>query len=105
MGYIPGRLFKKFVSTVDASYARLPMVDATPISADVKIGSNWKTILAGGMGAGAKGVFVLDITDPTALSSASVVLEFTDLDDPDIGYVTSPPAVVRLTSRSGCRET
>ena len=100
MGYVPGRLFNRFAQTPNPSFSRVPMVDATPLAADVKIGSNWKTALIGGMGSGAKGVYALDITDPTSLSSSSILWEFSDIDDADLGYITSPPAVVRLLDGS-----
>jgi type IV pilus assembly protein PilY1 len=39
-------------------------VDGTPETADVQIGGAWKTILVGGLNAGGRGYYALDITDP-----------------------------------------
>ncbi|MBI1890158.1 MAG: PQQ-binding-like beta-propeller repeat protein [Burkholderiales bacterium] len=41
-------------------------VDGSPETADVQIGGSWKTILVGGLNAGGRGYYALDITDPAA---------------------------------------
>ena len=59
-------------------------VDGSPMSGDIDLGMapgsndndtshtpNWRTLLVGTMGAGGKGYFVLDITDPSAFSEAN----------------------------------
>ena len=46
-------------------------VDASPNAQRVKISGVDKTILVGGVGAGGKGLYALDITDPTADSEAA----------------------------------
>ena len=72
---------------------RSPTVDASPAVGDVKIGSNWKTVLVGGLGAGGKGVYALDVTTP---STQSVLWEFTEDDDVNVGQVVSTPLIGRL---------
>jgi type IV pilus assembly protein PilY1 len=50
---------------------------------------------------GAQGVYALDITNPGAVSASSTqaealaLWEFTDKDDPDLGYTYGKPAIVR----------
>ena len=39
-------------------------VDGSPVVADIYTGGAWKTILVGGLNAGGKGYYALDITDP-----------------------------------------
>lgn len=50
----------------------------------------------------AQGLYALDITDPTNITennASSVVLwEFTDEDDPDLGYTFSKPIIVRMAN-------
>ncbi|MFG5777951.1 pilus assembly protein [Comamonas sp. J-3] len=45
-------------------------VDGSPMTGDVNLGSagsaNWRTLLVGTLGAGGKGYFVLDVTDPAS---------------------------------------
>jgi type IV pilus assembly protein PilY1 len=71
-------------------------------------GTTWRTILVGGIGAGGRSVYALDVTDPiappppflsrdTEATAASKVLwEFTDKDHPlDLGYVFDAPTLVK----------
>ena len=53
----------------------------------------------GSHGAGAKGIFVLDVTDLSGLGPSSVLAERSALDDDDLGHVFSAPEVGRLGSK------
>ncbi|WP_075186690.1 pilus assembly protein [Teredinibacter haidensis] len=83
----------------DTDYSHMPYVDSTPSTADVFVDGSWKTYLAGGLGAGGKAVYVLDITDPAAilsedsLASKVVVTEFADK---YLGYTFSRPRIGKL---------
>lgn len=51
-------------------------VDGSPMTGDIKVSSgatasSWRTMLVGTLGAGGKGYFVLDVTNPSAFSEAS----------------------------------
>ncbi len=70
----------------------------------------WHSVLVGGFGAGAQGVYALDVTDPTPeLASDLVLWEFTDasgsdsddgsLDGRDLGYILAPPAIVQIDGK------
>lgn len=52
----------------------------------------WSTVLIGSMRQGGQGYFALDITNPESFSADSVLWEFTDKDDPDLGLTYSKPA-------------
>ncbi len=58
---------------------------------------DWRTIIVGGGRAGAKGVFALDVTDPSGFSEANaekvVLWEFSGQDDARMGYVTQAPII------------
>lgn len=65
----------------------------------------WHTILIGGTRGGVKkGIFALDVTDPTTITEANaankVLWEFTNSDDADLGHTYSRPTVV-LTNAVG----
>lgn len=56
-------------------------VDGTPVSGDVDFkktegatgpGTDWRTILVGGLGKGGRGYYALNVTDPTAADEAAV---------------------------------
>lgn len=60
--------------------------------------ASWRSVLIGGARTGAKGLFALDVTDPENMSAESSVLwEFTDDDDPRLGYITQPPVIALAT--------
>lgn len=71
-------------------------VNASPSVAEAQVGSDWKTVLVGGTGAGGRGVFALDVTDPTQFSASKVMWEFTSADDIDLGYVVGRPQVLKF---------
>lgn len=88
----------------DPDYQHRYYVDLTPNVADVSIrgpGSSpeaWRSVLVGGARAGGRGLFALDVTDPTSFSegnaSSMALWEFTADDDNRLGYLTEPPLVV-----------
>lgn len=63
-------------------------VDGSPMTGDVDLGTptatpatyvpNWRTVLVGTMGAGGKGYFVLDVTNPSASDTPTGVPGFTE---------------------------
>ena len=63
-------------------------------------GNDWRTILVGGLGAGGRAVYALDVTNPVAVtdteanvaSSGRVLWEFTDA---NLGYVYDAPTLVK----------
>ncbi|MEO8121277.1 MAG: PilC/PilY family type IV pilus protein, partial [Rhodoferax sp.] len=72
-----------------------PYVDGSPFTADVMVGTDWKTYAFSTLGRGGKGLFALDVTNVTLLSSAEsnaqsiFKWQFTSDDDPDLGYVVN----------------
>jgi len=60
----------------------------------------WRTVLIGGARAGAKGIFALDVTDPSAFSEGNagkhVLWEFTAEDDDRLGYLVEPPEIALM---------
>jgi type IV pilus assembly protein PilY1 len=63
-------------------------------------GNDWRTLLVGGLGAGGRSIYALDVTTPVALadsealiaSSGRVLWEFTD---DNLGYVFDAPTLVK----------
>ncbi|MET0535883.1 MAG: PilC/PilY family type IV pilus protein, partial [Steroidobacter sp.] len=56
----------------------------------------WRTVLVGGLNKGGQGVYAIDVTNPTSVSAASVLWEFTDANDADLGFTYSQPTIVKL---------
>ncbi len=94
--YLPDNLMtddfsRNITNLLDFNYQHKYFVDLTPAVNDIYFdsdgvgGKEWRTVLIGGHGAGAKAYFALDVTDPTQLTEASagnvVLWEFTEADD------------------------
>ncbi|KAE8544244.1 pilus assembly protein [Marinobacter nauticus] len=107
MAYIPSFVYSTSAGSglnylSDPGYQHRFYVDLSPAVADVYIGdangtgAAWKTALIGGLRSGGRGLFALDVTDPsqfdgTATAADSLVLwEFSH---PDLGYITEPPLI------------
>lgn len=110
LAYIPKEITTKLnILTAKGYGSTLPheyFVDGSPMVADAKVGSNWKTVLAGGLNLGGQGVYALDISNPTNFSESitdsqkTVLWEFTDEDDSDLGYTFLDPTISTLTKQS-----
>lgn len=69
--YIPSSVFNKLPSLTALGYQHSFTVDGTPMTGDVQQNSTtWRTILVGGLGAGGKGYYALNITDQNSFSTA-----------------------------------
>jgi type IV pilus assembly protein PilY1 len=55
----------------DKDYQHRYYVDGSPMTGDIKDDNTWKTLLVGSLGAGGKGYFVLNVTNPAGFSTAS----------------------------------
>ena len=94
--YIPSWMGPNLSALTSTGYKLLHQsyVDATPVVAEAEVGTagtsaDWKTVLVSGTGGGGQGVFALDVTNPAAFSASKVMWEFTNHNDPDMGYVLS----------------
>ncbi len=95
--YIPHVLLPALSQLTDPAYRHRAYVDASAGQGEAFIGGQWRSVLASGMGMGARGVFALDITDPASFDSGMNALwEFTDADDAAMGHVRTTPLVARL---------
>ncbi len=99
--YVPSPLYGRLAELSKPAYTHRFFVDATPVMGDARFDGDWHTLLAGGLGKGGQGIYLLDITDPTSYASeptaaANVLWEFTDRDDADLGYTYGRPAITRM---------
>ena len=95
--YVPNMIFRNLKDLTNPGYQHRAYVDGGIAVSEAKVGSNWKTVLASTMGAGAQGVFALDVSDPQNFSATEGALwEFTDADDPDMGNMYSPPVIAKF---------
>lgn len=105
LAYVPQSVLKHTIDLTSPAYTHRYYVDGSPTAADVFLTQKgWRTVVVGGLGVGGQGYFALDITDPmtfqeTADAARQTVLwEFSDLQDADLGFALSQPAVVRMAN-------
>ncbi|MYM41097.1 pilus assembly protein [Duganella qianjiadongensis] len=99
--YVPNALMPYLNLLTDPEYVHRAYVDGPLVSADVRLSRGWRSVLLGAFGAGAQGLFALDVTDPDALDADSVLWEFTDADDPMVGNVLTVAQLARIRLRTG----
>ncbi|CAJ0882735.1 Type IV pilus biogenesis factor PilY1 [Ralstonia sp. LMG 32965] len=109
-GYVPNAVFSGLNQLTSTAYAHRLFVDATPVAAEAQVNGNWRTVLTGGFGGGAQGVYALDVTDPTgskggSFTASNVLWEFTDKDDADMGNVMGTPLIVKLQTGTDTSKT
>ncbi len=93
--YAPQTVAPGFAELVDPTYTHRFFVDATPRVADAYNGS-WKTVLVGGIGAGGRAMFAIDVTNPGSVIADDVLWEFTSADDADLGLTLGQPVITRI---------
>jgi type IV pilus assembly protein PilY1 len=116
MAYVPRGVYSKLRAYTLPGYAHQYTVDGHPFTGDADISAsgpnnqaatpNWRTILVGAPGVGARGFFVLDATDPTQFSTSSVLLDRTfDSNSAgdftgaaDVGHIHATPVTADITT-------
>ncbi|WP_034389438.1 pilus assembly protein [Comamonas thiooxydans] len=98
LAYVPRGVVGGLKSLTDKDYQHQYYVDGSPMTGDIKDGDNWKTMLVGSLGAGGKGYFLLDVTNPGTFTASSVIKDRTRSnseaasgEDADIGNITARP--------------
>ena len=111
--YVPGSIIRgpSGTASVDGlqtvgnpTFQHFNFVDATPAVGDVDFGrtvggsgTDWRSLLVGGLGKGGRAIYALDITNPAGVTSeaaaaARVLWEFTD---PDLGFTYGEPIIAK----------
>lgn len=99
--YVPSIVMPKLYKLADKNYANLHeyFVDGTPVVSDICVSNCsiadtdpavWKTILVGGLNAGGRGYYALDVTDPL---NPKALWEFTNT---NMGYTFGNPKITKL---------
>ncbi len=100
--YIPNGVYPKLANVTKLDYGsvtnpHLSLVDGPLYVGDAYLASRggWSTILVGSLGAGGKGVFALDVTNP---NSPQLIFEIDAEDYPSLGYVLGQPLITPLAN-------
>lgn len=114
LAYIPNSLFSAGATAglhylTNPGYSHRYYVDGSPTIADAKVsGLGWRTVLIGSLAAGGRGLFALDVTDPSKFSEGGsnprdvVMWEFTPANSGasgnDLGYTFSKPVIALMNT-------
>ena len=104
--YIPLAVYPKLKELTNPNYSHKFFVDGSAQAGDAYIGGAWKTVLVGTLGAGGRGVFALDITDPTAFGPSKVLWDMAVTgdsnvnitDDADLGFTYGQASIARMAN-------
>ena len=101
--FIPRQVAPGMWKLADRSYATKHQyyVDGSPAFMDVWDGSTWRTIVVGGLNAGGRGFFALDVTNPQAPRALWEVCSDSSLCsiyDDDMGYSFGNPIITKRAS-------
>lgn len=85
-------------------------VDGAPRGGDAYFSSAWHSVLVTTLGAGGKGLFALDVTNPSSFSASNVLWEISDAQAPnpsdvgsfaaDLGYTLPQASIVKMQDGS-----
>ena len=97
--FIPSPVLPKMYKLADQYYTSM---HANYVNGDLVVGDicnnpctnagDWSTILVGGLAQGGRGYYALDITDPI---NPTLLWEFTNVDDPELGYTYGKPVITK----------
>lgn len=91
--YMPSAVLPNLYKLADTNYGDAGnhqyFVDGSPVIGDIYDGTKWKTILVGGLNAGGRMYYALDVTDPT---SPKALWEFTNT---NLGLTYGNPVITK----------
>jgi type IV pilus assembly protein PilY1 len=115
IAYVPSLAFKQLALLTRQDYntstgagsanAMNPSQHRYYVDGQIRVGDAfydgaWHSVLVGRLGAGGQGVFALDVTNPANFSESNanslVLWEFTDADDPDLGFTLGGSWVTKM---------
>ena len=100
--YVPSMVIGNLSRLAGRPYAHTYFVDGGITVMDARFDGAWHTVLAGSLGAGGKGMFLLDVTSPNLSTeyansgSDKKVLWEIDNSDKDIGFIFGETTIAKL---------
>lgn len=104
-GYVPSAVFANLPGLSALNFQHRYFVDSTPMAGDFQsTATTWGTMLVGGLGAGGRGYYALNISGQSTFAAATEstlsaipMWEFTSAQDSDLGYTFNEPSIDPLT--------
>jgi Tfp pilus tip-associated adhesin PilY1 len=91
--YIPSMLLASLPNLAAKPYTPTYYVDGALNAQDAQFDGNWHTVLVGGLGAGGKGLFAVNVTKP---DDQKVLWELGSDGDTDMGHIFGASSIVKL---------
>nr|WP_298416122.1 PilC/PilY family type IV pilus protein [uncultured Halomonas sp.] len=115
LAYIPGILLDSIPELAESDYEHRYYVDGNPTVLDARINGNWRSVLISGLGAGGRGVFALDVTNPGSFSEANAdeiaLFEYgssieqalfgKEMAQQHLGHIYGNPSLIQLENKQG----
>jgi len=105
LAFIPATVVPELYKLADPDYSHRYFVDGHITVGDLCTGAGtctWKSLLVGGLGAGGKGIYALDITDPDGFSAGKagsiVRWELSSAEETSLGYTLGRASIVKLNN-------
>jgi type IV pilus assembly protein PilY1 len=106
--YIPSSVYEQLEVMSDKAYGgslngHQYSVDGQLFVGDAYLGGTnggWRTILVGTLGAGGKGLFALDVTDPADFDAGDILFELNEGNAPEIGNIIGTPIIAPMADGS-----
>lgn len=95
--FIPSKAFDNIHRLADPQFEHWSYVDNTPVVTDAFLNKQWRSVLIGGMRYGGQAYYAIDVTTAQT-NSPDVMWEFSDLNDPDMGYTYGKATIARISS-------
>ncbi|WP_374402248.1 pilus assembly protein [Niveibacterium sp.] len=101
LAYVPSAVYENLRMLTENSAPHHAFVDGHLKVGDAEFSDGWHSVLIGGLRAGGKGYFALDVTNPSFSEGAprsTVLWEFTAADDAgnNLGYSYGRPVIAKL---------
>ncbi|MFI4967757.1 MAG: pilus assembly protein [Gammaproteobacteria bacterium] len=96
--YVPRGVYPNLSALTDPDYTHQYYVDGSETSVDAYVSGAWKSLMVGATGAGAKEVFLMDVSSPGSFSASNILWDYdgTTRGDADMGYTLGQGTIVRL---------
>ncbi|WP_158584096.1 pilus assembly protein [Salinibius halmophilus] len=103
--FIPKAVFGQLNALTQINGRHRYFVDGSPVVSDAYVSGSWRTALVGTLGAGGKGLFALDVSEPSKFGTSDVFWDLSAADfsqdtsgRSDLGYILGEATIVRLAN-------
>jgi type IV pilus assembly protein PilY1 len=96
--YVPRGMYPNLSALTDPTYTHQFYIDGSATGIDAYVSSAWATLLVGSTGAGAREVFLMDVSSPSTFAGSKVLWDYdgTSKADNDMGYSLPQPTIARM---------